>query len=894
MTSSIPFSTLKPLPTPLGFRFRAAAVVRAALEGIILLLVCATPWCYGCVHPGFEMLLLGGVALVLVLWGMRMILEGCLSWKKCPVTLCLAGLFLLGIWQITPLSPSVLARVSPGTSALYATLLPSQPELTDETGSTGRPGETISLYPEGTRIELIRLLAVFLLFAAVRNNVATPAGLRRLCVVALVNGGALSLFAVVQFMSSPHNRLYWTYDSLGQVFGPFICRNHFACYVNLCIGLGVGLLLGRESLFDRIAPERGGHPSWSGRWRYSRGGGLTLGDLLNDPATLWICALLILMVGAVFFSLSRGGMLALGGGAIACLLLRRSESRTGWRSGGVLVILVLAVLLIGWLGFGLVQERVATLWKGEAVQSRWPIWKRMAPLALQFPLWGTGLGTFTYTEGLRQETVKDIHIQLEHAHNDFLEILLEGGMVGLLLSVMATLLIFQLGYRAVRHGESRAARGLALGALMSFAILVIESLGDFSLHIPAVTLLATLVCAHVCGAGDSWRPAGEERIPADAGEYRLRLGGLAPLTGVAACVALGLALFGAGWRAHRIDRLQVAGIHAVEEKGNEGLQKQVECLERAVRLAPAKAEVRAELGEARVKLFEWMAKQHKQRRNLATFAGAVVAARCDWAAVLEWLSEGPAAEMVDRKEQKEEARKYLLPALRHFVTARDCCPLLASANLALATRGSILARSESYDKYLDRVKLVSGGDPEIWFLCGAQELLAKEPNKAWASWRRCLELSDTHLPEILTVAHRDLGPREILEFVTPNRPEVLFSAAMALYPESESREDRRLFLEKALHLLERNEALKPEDLRLKAMVHKALGQAEEAIQSYLKALARQPEQVDWRCELAQVFLDENKLEDARRELVVVLAQKPGHMQARDMMIVVAQALTGKK
>ena len=48
-------------------------------------------------------------------------------------------------------------------------------------------GAAISLYPGATRREAIKLLAVWLLFVAVRNNVASPAALARLSVAAVIN-----------------------------------------------------------------------------------------------------------------------------------------------------------------------------------------------------------------------------------------------------------------------------------------------------------------------------------------------------------------------------------------------------------------------------------------------------------------------------------------------------------------------------------------------------------------------------------------------------------------------------------------------------------------------------------------------------------------------------------
>ena len=39
-------------------------------------MVCAAPWVYGAVHPGFEFLLFAGVGLILALWAARMLVEG--------------------------------------------------------------------------------------------------------------------------------------------------------------------------------------------------------------------------------------------------------------------------------------------------------------------------------------------------------------------------------------------------------------------------------------------------------------------------------------------------------------------------------------------------------------------------------------------------------------------------------------------------------------------------------------------------------------------------------------------------------------------------------------------------------------------------------------------------
>ena len=121
-----------------GLRGRALPAVRTAMEGLVMLIVCGSPWPFGSVDPEFEFILYAGIALLLLLWACEILLAGRLNWKKCPVTLCLAGLFLIGMWQILPLSSEVLTWVSPGTASLYAELQPEEPEIL----SVGMGGQT--------------------------------------------------------------------------------------------------------------------------------------------------------------------------------------------------------------------------------------------------------------------------------------------------------------------------------------------------------------------------------------------------------------------------------------------------------------------------------------------------------------------------------------------------------------------------------------------------------------------------------------------------------------------------------------------------------------------------------------------------------------------------------
>jgi tetratricopeptide (TPR) repeat protein len=270
----------------------------------------------------------------------------------------------------------------------------------------------------------------------------------------------------------------------------------------------------------------------------------------------------------------------------------------------------------------------------------------------------------------------------------------------------------------------------------------------------------------------------------------------------------------------------------------------------------------------------------------------ILAARGDWSAALG----GPAAENDRaRVESERQERTHLLAALRHYVNARNRCPTLPEPHLVLAAQVKHLVRADTRDAYLSRVKLLANGDPESWYECGSLELAAGQTDRAWASWRRCLELSDRYLPTILEVSSREHSPQEMVDTVLPDRPEMLLAVAFRLYPESRAADERRPFLLKAVHLLENpSEPLTLAQLHVKAVAHKSLGQRGEALAAYRQLLMRKPDQAGWRYEMAEVLHEEGQLEETRRELVVVLAQQPNHTQARELLALVSREQIRKK
>ncbi len=758
-----------------GARLWSIAVLRVTMECVVVALVCLAPWALGAVHAAFEALLYAGIGLLLILWALRVLLDRTLTWRRCPVAAALAGLFLFGVIQLVPLPHALLTRLSPTTTRLCADLIPAEREQLATSGAIPvvnlAAGERLSLYPAGTRQEVIRLLAVFLLFVVVRYSVASPTTLRRLAIAATVNGAALGLFACLQFFSSPSHVVYWTLPARTDTapFGPFLCRNHFPYYVNLCIGLAVGLILTRQHPRTHANDE-----PQADRWSW-----WNLFEVLHDPTALWVSAGLALMLASVAFSLSRGGLIALAIAGVVTLVLRAARSSRPGRWGGTVLATALALGLLAWLGTGPLAARLSTLWEGDALQDgRSGLWADVLPIAKDFPLAGTGYGSFQHVEPVYRTTPALKEFVVEHAHNDYLEALVEGGVIRLGLSLAIIVFVYRLGWRALRRYRGQPTAGLVLGALFGFTAVMVHSFVDFGLHVPAIAALTAVGAAHVAALGE------KHNSPAAVPGERSWSDRLVALGIAVSAPVLAVVLCAEGWRMARTESLRLG---AKRLGGDDG----VALIEAATKASPERAELHLEAAHAHVSRYE------------ATVAP----------------DEGT-------DQAKRAGREHLLAALAHDVQARDLCPLSARTNLRLAAHRELFTRADPRGAYIDRARRLLASDPEIHYLAGCLELADGERQRAEESWRRSLELADTFQSAIIERGRGTISDEDLLERILPDRPEQIVAAATQLDPDPASPR-RRPFHEKALRLLsEPGIVLSASDLHLKTVLHESLGKAE--------------------------------------------------------------------
>jgi tetratricopeptide (TPR) repeat protein len=435
------------------------------------------------------------------------------------------------------------------------------------------------------------------------------------------------------------------------------------------------------------------------------------------------------------------------------------------------------------------------------------------------------------------------------------------------LTLLAIALTFRYGYQAVRRHEHSSSGGLAVGALLAFSTLAIHSFGEFGVHVPSIAVLSAVLGAHLCALGSpaATEPAANLTDRTGVGEYTLRLGGLAPVASAVVLLLLGWALLAQEWVQARVQVCWRAAWKAAEDgEQPDSRDRQLAYLTLAADMAPAHARLLVELARAHLDLYE------EESERLDTAAES---------------DDGSQEEALARLE-----REHLIPALSHYLQARGACPLMGQPHVRIAANIDSFERADLRTTYLDRAKLLVPWDPELWYICGVQELLDGQQSRAWASWRRSLDLSDRYFQQIVDGSVTMLKDEDLLEQVLPDRPELLVRAATHLHPKAEQSQKRDPFLKKAQLVWQSvpPERLDAQQWYFKALIDRNLGNWQEAVSAYEHALALGPSEVDWRYELAELHYQREDVDSAHRELVTILRQRPEHSPAQALYGIVSR------
>jgi putative inorganic carbon (HCO3(-)) transporter len=302
-------------------------------------------------------------------------------------------------------------------------------------------------------------------------------------VFALMSLGVFeALYGLIQYLTGWQQ--IFTYVKkyyLDDATGTYINRNHFAGFLEMILPFAVVLALRSAGLLLRNTSGKTG----TLRKTVSR---------TELPSLVFWLFLAILLFAALVFSRSRMGIISALVSLVAILVLAGTSSFGTRTRAAVAVLFFLGILgLIVWIGSDPVMSRFETLGQEYNLggQNRISIWRDTLGLIRHHPLLGTGLGSFSVVYPSVQTVFPTLLV--EHAHCDYLEVATELGLPGGILLFGSIFWILARAVRGYRRTEESFDKAVSLGCIGSIAAILVHSLADFNLYIPANALVFAII-----------------------------------------------------------------------------------------------------------------------------------------------------------------------------------------------------------------------------------------------------------------------------------------------------------------------------------------------------------------------------------------------------------------
>ncbi|MFN6964141.1 MAG: O-antigen ligase family protein [Pyrinomonadaceae bacterium] len=424
-------------------RTRASKLAFFLINAIVIF----TALAYGAVHQPIIVLFYLLVAAAAIVWAADALAGGSspVRFSRSWFQLVIAAYALYGVAQAIPFG-----------------------DIASTAGLAEVP-RTISQQPHATLATSVHILILLVFFSVTLTTLDSAKRIQRFVAVLTVFGAVFAFFAILQGVLSPA-KIYGIYErQFATPYGSFVNRHNFAAYMEMTIAVPLAMLL--------------------------------TGAVARDKRLLYVTAIALMGI-ALLLSGSRGGLVALLA-EIAILLFLTTTSRT---AKGIAIKAALAIaLLIAVIGGAIFVggesslSRFAETAGSEDVSSnRTHIWDVTVEVIRQNLPLGAGIGAFD-TAYTRYDTSSGLE-RVEQAHNDYLQVLADAGVPGLVIGI-AFLVVFIAEVKRVSRRKNLFRRGVGVGAAAAVSAVLVHSLFDFVLHTTAISalflgLLAVLVA---CG-----------------------------------------------------------------------------------------------------------------------------------------------------------------------------------------------------------------------------------------------------------------------------------------------------------------------------------------------------------------------------------------------------------
>ncbi len=303
---------------------------------------------------------------------------------------------------------------------------------------------------------------------------------RNLAVVFSLYGAVLASFSVIYGISA-NGKLYWIRQPCcgGWIYGPYVNHNHYAGLMEMLVPIPVVL---------------------------------SLTKLASSRTRATAAAVAAVMVGTIFLSGSRGGMLAIFAELFILAVLLVKQKRGLRTAIGIGVFLAIVVGLLIWVGGGELSKRIATVGSSHPDLSsdvRRNINRDGLRMFLQKPVLGWGLGTFPVVYPQFRTFYTNFFVN--QAHNDYLQLLVEMGLLGFGTMVWFLVALYTRAIKKTGEWTNEIGGAVALACVLGLSGILVHSAVDFNLQIPANAALFYVLCT-IAASEPFAQPARKRRV----------------------------------------------------------------------------------------------------------------------------------------------------------------------------------------------------------------------------------------------------------------------------------------------------------------------------------------------------------------------------------------------
>ncbi|MFN3930125.1 MAG: O-antigen ligase family protein [Brevundimonas sp.] len=360
----------------------------------------------------------------------------------------------LPLIQLIPLPPAIWAGL-PGREQLSLAL---------DVAEISPGWAPLSLTPDLTWRSFLALVPPIAMFLGV---LACGSNTRLRLIAVLLAGAVVSVLLGSAQLASGSERLYpWRSTDAGSVVGFFANRNHLATLCLLSIPFAAAL--GARDL--------------------RRGDG-------RGNVTLWISALFIaLMVIALGVIRSRVGVLLVGPSLLASLAvawLAAGRDRPKLSILGIMAGAAVAMVAVSFFALGPILDRFGS---GGAAEGRFENWPVVVEAAESYLPFGSGIGSFDAVYRSVEPLERLDATFFNQAHNEYLEIWLEAGILGIGVVVVFLVWFARRSWSAWTGGVGTQ-RDIQRAATVAIVMVLLHSVVDYPLRTAALATVFAMCCA---------------------------------------------------------------------------------------------------------------------------------------------------------------------------------------------------------------------------------------------------------------------------------------------------------------------------------------------------------------------------------------------------------------